>query len=145
MRISEAISPSTPLAVPFAGGAVLNIEYRPTRVTLAQMEDMLTEAEEAEKAQAAEKEAADAASASGDEKKEKASELVIARRRVAMVRERLIKQVLEMLVAWDLTDDDGENVIPLTEEGVRIVPLNVFAEIVKAVRRHQSAGESGKD
>jgi hypothetical protein len=145
MRISEAISPSTPLAVPFADGVVLNIEYRPTRVTLAQMEDMLSEAEEAEKAQAAEKAAREAAEAEGAEPKASKSELEIARKRVEMVRERLVKQVLEMVVSWDLTEDDGETVISLDEAGVRFVPLNAFAEIVKAVRRHQSAGDSGKD
>lgn len=135
MRLSEAISPSTPLAVPFAKGAVLNIEYRPPSVTLAQMESMLTEAEEAQAAQDAEKDAA---------KKDK-TELEKARERVRAIRERLAGQILDMVESWDLTENDGETPVPITTEGLENVPLNVFAEIVKAVRKHQSAGDSGKD
>jgi hypothetical protein len=40
MRLSEALSPATWLTVPFAGGAVLNVKYRPSSATVAEMQKM---------------------------------------------------------------------------------------------------------
>jgi hypothetical protein len=131
MRISEAISESTPLAVSFAGGAVLNIEYRPAATTLAQMEDMINLVEEAE---------ADTT----DESSKTPDAAAIMKARIEGIKTRLIDTVKEMVVSWDLTEEDGETVISLTDDGLRNVPMNVFVEITKSVQRHQSAGAAGK-
>lgn len=132
MRISEAISESTPLAVPFAGGAVLNIEYRPASTTLAQMEDMITLAQEAETDEV-------------DESPKTPDATAQIKRRLDGIKSRLIDTVKEMVVSWDLTEDDGVTIIPLTDEALRNVPMNIFVEITREVRRHQSAGDAGKD
>jgi leucyl aminopeptidase (aminopeptidase T) len=135
MRISDAISPSTRLAIPFAGDAVLNIEYRNSSVTLAQMEKMLADAEEAMEATKEEEESKD----SGDR-----AQIARMRERVASARKNLIGQIVGTVVSWDLTQDDNETVIPLTEEALVHVPTNVFTAIIKAVRRDQQADGEGK-
>lgn len=135
MRISDAISPSTPLAIPFAGDAVLNIEYRNSSVTLAQMEKMLADAEEAVEStneQEANK---------GTSDKDQIAQM---RQRVEKAKKNLIGQITDMVTLWDLTEDDGETVIPLTEDRLKDVPTNVFTAIIKAVRRDQQADGEGK-
>jgi hypothetical protein len=125
MKISEAVSPAAPVAVQFARG-VLNVEYRPSSMTFAEMEEMLAAAEEAKKA----------VEDSGDE-------AAALRPRLDSLHRRFIENAVETIVTWDLTDEE-ENVIPLTEEALRNVPMNIFTEIQKAIRAHQSAGDSGK-
>lgn len=133
MRISDAISPSAPIAVQFATG-VLNIEYRPSSVTLAQMENMVDAAEKAANDQIEEK----SAESSGD-----VAQLAKLRLRLAATKQSLTDNILSIVVSWDLTDDE-ENVIPLTMEGLSVVPTNVFREIIRAVRNEQEAGDEGK-
>lgn len=133
MRISEAISPSTPLAVQFAN-SVLNIEYRPASVTLAQMEEMVAQAEKAADEQREESKAAD---------KSDEAQLQRLRQRLAQTKQALADNILSIVVTWDLTDDDNV-VIPLTMGGLSLVPTNVFREIIKAVRKDQEAGDEGK-
>jgi hypothetical protein len=40
MRLSEALSPSVWIEVPFAEGAVLRVKYRPSKATLADMQEL---------------------------------------------------------------------------------------------------------
>jgi hypothetical protein len=134
MRISEAISESTPIAVPFAAGAVLNIEYRPSSVTLAQMEDMVFQAEKAAEEQAQEASAQDNSDT---------AQLRRLRERLAATKQTLADNILTIVTKWDLEEEDGTTV-PLTIEGLANVPNNVFREIIRAVRQHQSAGDEGK-
>jgi hypothetical protein len=48
-----------------------------------------------------------------------------------------------LLVEWDLENDEGP--IPLTEEGLRNVPLSVMAQIFKQIRiMAQPTSEEGK-
>jgi uncharacterized protein YqgV (UPF0045/DUF77 family) len=46
MRLSEALSPSTWLEVPFAGGGVLKVKYRPSHATIAELQSMMNGTEE---------------------------------------------------------------------------------------------------
>jgi hypothetical protein len=41
MRLSEALSPATWINIPFAGGHSLNVKYRPSSATIAEMQSML--------------------------------------------------------------------------------------------------------
>lgn len=131
MRISEAISESTPLAVPFAMGAVLNIEYRPASTTLAAMEDMAETAREAEESEA-------------EGKGSTPDEVAQMKARIANIKNRLIGTIKDTVVSWDLTEDDGETIVPIDDVSLSRVPMNIFIEITKEIRRHQSAGDSGK-
>lgn len=136
MRISDAISPSTPLAIAFAGDAVLNIEYRNSSITLAEMEKMLVDAEEAIDSANAQEEA----KASGDR-----AALTRLKGRVEQAKKNLVGQILEVVTTWDLTQDDNETVIPLTDEALKNVPTNVFTAIIRAIRRDQQADGEGKE
>lgn len=53
----------------------------------------------------------------------------------------MVDQMLKLLVSWDLTQDDGSTPIPITAEGLRGVPLNVYTEVMRAVARDQTSGE----
>lgn len=107
MRLGQALSPTVWLPVTFAGGAVLNIEYKPSSASIEEMERLR---------------------AQGDDDSAQVN--------------RVIQFIQEIVVDWDLTEDDGETKVPLTVEALRKVPTNIFTEIVKAVRKHQSAGEA---
>lgn len=134
MLITEAISPSTPLAIPFANGAVLNIEYRPSSVTLAQMEQMVAQAEEVANSQKEEKAAVD---------KSDSARLSRLRERLETAKKQLADNILDVVTAWDLMDTEKQT-IPLTMEGLTIVPSNVFTEIIKAIRAHQAGDDDAK-
>lgn len=54
---------------------------------------------------------------------------------------RIIKSVQDVVLEWDLTDDDGQPV-PLTTEALRHVPTSIFMQIIRAVNEDQSVGES---
>lgn len=139
MLISEAVSPSVPVAVPFEGGAVLNIEYRPSSVTLAQMEEMVAQAEEAANAQR--EEAAQKTSKMTDQER-----LARLRQRLNDAKKQLADNILSIVVSWDLEHivDNERAVVPLTMEGLVNVPTNVFTEIIKAVRQHQAGDDDAK-
>ena len=139
MLISEAMSPSVPVAVPFEGGAVLNIEYRPSSVTLAQMEEMVAQAEEAANAQREE-------AAHKTAKLTDAERLTRLRKRLEDAKKQLADNILSIVVSWDLEHlvDNERAVVPLTMEGLVNVPTNVFTEIIKAVRQHQAGDDDAK-
>ena len=106
-------------------------------MTLAQMEDMLEQAKRAQ----------EEPTASGDQNSDTTSEpaqMAVIEARLKTAKEQLIGSVLQMVTKWDLTEDDGETPILLEEEALMQVPTNVFTAIIKAVNRHQSAGDSGK-
>lgn len=136
MLISEAVSPSVPLAVPFAGDVVLNIEYRPSSVSLAQMEEMVAQAEEAANAQREE-------TASRKGQITDAERLKRLRERLENAKKQLADNILGVVTSWDLLDND-RNPVPLTLEGLTIVPTNVFTEIIKAIRAHQAGDDDAK-
>lgn len=54
---------------------------------------------------------------------------------------RVVKSIQDLVLEWDLTDDDGTP-IPLDSESLRNVPTNIFMHIIKAVNEDQDAGES---
>lgn len=112
MRISDAVSPVRPLAVPFDKGEVLNIEYRPMSYTPEQLDQMQADAQ-------------------STVKKDQG-------RAVA----GMVESMLKMLVSWDLTEDDGATPVPIERDALQKVPLNIFTEITMAVARDQQAGEA---
>lgn len=105
MRLSEALSPATWISVPFSGGHSLNVKYRPSSATIAEMQSMVGESPEDQMT-------------------------------------RVIHQIQELVEDWDLTQDDNETKVPLDEESLRHVPVNIFREIIKAVAKHQNSGEA---
>ena len=124
------------MAVPFANGAVLNIEYRPASVTLAQMEEMVHQAEEAANAQR-EETAARKGQITDQER------LKRLRDRIGNAKKQIADNILDVVTLWDLSDESGET-IPLTMDGLAAVPTNVFTEIVKAIRNHQAGDDDAK-
>lgn len=105
MRLSEALSPSVWVPVHFAKGAVLNVKYRPARVTLAEIEAMRN----------------------GSEKDQTSS---------------ILRQIMDIVEDWDLTQDDGETKVGIDEESLKHIPTNIFREIITSVVRHQNQGEA---
>lgn len=128
MRIDEALAESTPLEVKFSNGNVLYVEYRPPSFTLEEME------------------------AAAEDKENP---------------HRLVKQIRDLIVTWDLTERlivDGEPVIGEDGRPVEVpislaplpkdadpkqdplftkVPFNIYAQIIKAIKEHQSpSGEA---
>lgn len=56
---------------------------------------------------------------------------------------RLIESILNIVIEWDLTDDDGETPVPLTLDGIYgVVPSSILTGIIKAVNEDQTP--SGK-
>ena len=109
MKISEALSKARDIQV-FFEAAVLNVTYRPVAYTYAEMES-LTEND---------------ASLGKLSKEERTSRL-----------NRIIELIQRVVVAWDLEDENGVTIDPQNEESLRVVPLNVFTEIMKAVQQDQ--------
>jgi len=139
MLISEAVSPSVPVAVPFEGGAVLNIEYRPASVTLAQMELMVSQAEEAADAQREESAQRNGQMTDGERLKRM-------RERLGNAKQQLADNILGVVTKWDLEQlvENERVVVPLTMDGLVTVPTNVFTEIIKAIRAHQAGDDDAK-
>jgi hypothetical protein len=57
---------------------------------------------------------------------------------------RLIRMIQDMIVGWDLEDNEGEPINIQDAEAVRTkVPAHILTGIIKAVRRHQEpSGEA---
>lgn len=129
MRISEALGGIKDLAVEFAGGGVLNIRYRPSSYTVADLSNIDDEARKDPY--------------------------------------RIITMIRDMVVDWDLEDNDGEPValqLPpgtgnvVTENGEQVktkqdkkellrldpiaqkVPITLLVAIIRGVNDDQSAG-----
>lgn len=105
MRLSEALSASKWIVVPFAGGATLRVKYRPSNTTIADLQSMLVGTEE---------------------------EQVVS----------VINQIKSVVEDWDLTEDDGETKVSLDFERLRHIPINIFREVLGAIKNDQSAGEA---
>jgi hypothetical protein len=120
MRISEALSEAVDVGVPFANGVILNVTYRPMSYTIAELDKLAAEAvrEEGESDEAFK------------ERRKKSTE-------------RVIDMLQNILVAWDLTDNDEVVIDFMNREEMRTkVPLNVYTGILNAVRKAQSSGEA---
>lgn len=116
MRISEALSKARDIQVEFES-ATLNVTYRPISYTYAEMEAM------------------SAASAPLDENASKEEQSARLRRVIDITK--------KVVVAWDLEDEEGITIDPQNEDALRQVPMNVFGEIMKTIRRDQAvSGEA---
>lgn len=120
MRISDVAREERPLAIDFGGGATLNIVYRNSRMSFNDMARLVTRAALAAKA----KDAGDVQDIAA---------------RVEASADSVITPLVEALVSWDLTEDDGETLIPITEAGLRSVPSSILVEITKAMQEDQRA------
>lgn len=56
--------------------------------------------------------------------------------------ERIVERFLEMVVDWDLTEDDGETKVALEHDRLMNLPANIFRTVLVAVMNHQNAGEA---
>jgi hypothetical protein len=122
MRISDALSEAVDIVVPFANGAKLNVTYRPVSYTIEQLDKLAEETVRRE-------------GETDEEFKE--------RRRKAT--ERIIDMVQNVLVAWDLTDNNEVVIDFNSREEMRTqVPLNVMTGILAEIRKTQSSGEAGR-
>lgn len=113
MRLSAAVANARPIQVPFADGEILNVVYRPSNATPADLDALAEQAENAEAEQA----------------KGKINREVIRRN---------VESMADLLVSWDLTEDDEVTPIPITVEGLSKVPMHVFNSIMKAVQKDQT-------
>lgn len=120
MRISDVAREERPLAIDFGGGAMLNIVYRNSKMSFNDMARLVTRAALAAKA----KDAGDVQDIAA---------------RVEASADSVITPLVEALVSWDLTEDDGETLIPITEAGLRSVPSSILVEITKAMQEDQRA------
>ena len=120
MRISDVAREERPLAIDFGGGATLNIVYRNSKMSFNDMARLVTRAALAAKA----KDAGDVQDIAA---------------RVEASADSVITPLVEALVSWDLTEDDGETLIPITEAGLRSVPSSILVEITKAMQEDQRA------
>lgn len=111
MRLSAAVSKANTIEVEFDNEETLKVEYRPASYTPAQLSKMRAESE---------------AAAENDED---------------AALSRMVDTMLQLLVSWDLTEDDGTE-IPLTREALQHVPLNLFNEVISAVGEDQQAGKA---
>jgi hypothetical protein len=135
MRISEALSPAVPLEVVFPGGGVLNIVYRPAGTSIAatkrRMETIL-------------------ASAKGrpDKRKPSADDIIgrveEMQDQIAVAETSLDETFLPLIVSWDLTEEDGETVVPLTLERVSELDSALISHVMQAIKNHQAEAGAGK-
>lgn len=125
MKLSDIERETKPLAIPFGGTAVLNIEYQVAGMTFARISEMMEAAVEASRSAKAVDD--------GD-----ADEGESMRRRIATVREAMIGQLLQSLRAWDLEDEDG-NPVPITEESLADIDVEIVKKIQKAIAEDQKA------
>lgn len=120
MRVSEALSEAVDIIVPFANDVKLNVTYRPMSYTIAELDKLAAEAVKRE-----------------EETEEEFKE----RRKKA--NERIIDMLQNVLVAWDLTDNNDVVLDFSSREVMReSVPLNVMTGILHAIRKNQSSGEA---
>lgn len=109
MRISDAKSTSRDLAVHFESGD-LNITYRPISYTINEAERLTSDA-------------ADLTSASPEQRAAKMGQLA--------------KTISNLVVAWDLEDDNGITIDPQNIDALRDVPMNIFNEVITAINKDQ--------
>jgi len=113
MRISDALSPARELTVPFQS-AELHVTYRPISYTMEQLDEIQAKTEE-----------------TGGSAEERRARL-----------DRVLDIMTRLVVSWDLTDDEDVVINPENRDAMRKIPMNVFTEILAAVRKDQSAGEA---
>lgn len=114
MRISDAKSESRDVAVRFETGD-LNVTYRPISYTINEAERLTSES-------------SDLAKATPEQRAAKMSQLATT--------------ISNLVVAWDLEDDEGVTIDPQNAEALRDVPMNIFNEVIRAINEDQKP--SGK-
>jgi hypothetical protein len=129
MRLSDVVRESKPLAIDFGGGAVLNVEYRVAGMSLNRISAMIDATMDATKAS---KEKLDDNASDVDKIEE-------AKKRLDTVQSTLIGQLLETLVSWDLTENDGETVIPLTAEAFLDIDVEILKKVQTSIAEDQKA------
>jgi prefoldin subunit 5 len=129
MRLSDVVRESKPLAIDFGGGAVLNVEYRVAGMSLNRISAMIDAAVDATKAS---KEKLDDNASDVDKIEE-------TKKRLDTVQSTLIGQLLETLVSWDLTENDGETVIPLTAEAFLDIDVEILKKVQTSIAEDQKA------
>jgi len=122
MRLSAAVANARPIQVGFAEGAVLSVTYRPSKATPADLDRI-----------AAEQEAAEEANKKAGRGKNRISR--------AEVRQ-MVTSMAELLVSWDLTDDNDNPIDPTDPDALMDVPSHVFVSIMKAVGKDQTDPEA---
>lgn len=109
MRLSDAKSHAREIIVSFEGGD-LHVSYRPMSYTVEELDRL------------------------GDDA---AVKDMSAEERKARIG-RIIEMITQVVASWDLTEDDGETPIdPADTVRLRSVPINVFTEILAAIRKDQ--------
>lgn len=115
MRISDAKSKSRDVAVRFETGD-LNVTYRPISYTINEAERLTSES-------------SDLAKATPEQRAAKMSQLATT--------------ISNLVVAWDLEDDEGVTIDPQNAEALRDVPMNIFNEVIRAINEDQKpSGEA---
>ncbi len=113
MRVSDALSPVRELDVQFAED-VLHVSYRPISYSLEELERIQEESV-----------------TPGNTPAERRDRI-----------RRLAALISKLVISWDLTDENDVVVDPTDVEALRLLPLNIFTEILAAVRRDQQVGEA---
>lgn len=108
MRISDALAKARPIVVEFEGES-LNVTYRPSSYTVAELESLVEE------------------DGTGQKRANP---------------QRIVEMMQQMLVKWDLTEDDGVPVDFTNTERMRHIPTPIFMGILTAIKADQSAGEA---
>jgi prefoldin subunit 5 len=129
MRLSDVVRESKPLAIDFGGGAVLNVEYRVAGMSLNKISAMIDSAVEATKA----------SNENLDENASEVDKIEATKKRLSTVQSTLIGQLLETLVSWDLTENDGETVIPLTADAFLDIDVEILKKVQTSIAEDQKA------
>ena len=136
MLIREAFAETIPLKIRFGSNAELNIRYRRSSTTFAEMTAMIESAEGiASSASAVE-------AAASDEDQDAVTEQVSQiRERLGTMRERVIGEVVRTVAEWDLEDEvDGEVVpVPITLESLENVSVEILSRIISEIKESQKA------
>lgn len=111
-RLSAVIRDRAEIEIPLEEGEVLTIAYRPSRVSTDLTETMTELRRAYAKHQAGTLE---------PEETERLAEQMRAR--------QVYGPLCELLISWDLTDEDDVT-YPITEDGIRRVPLSVLGFIL---------------
>jgi hypothetical protein len=107
MRISGALAKARPLTVEFEGDT-LNITYRPSSYSVAELEKLVDDDAAGKKPQPV----------------------------------RIIEMMQQMIVTWDLLEENGEPIDVQNTERMKELPTSIFTTIMQTVKVDQSAGEA---
>jgi hypothetical protein len=125
MRISEALSGESPLAVHFPGGAVLNIVYRPAAYTVAELEEIQAEKNNVGRILDAIRRIVKSWDLTDD-----------AGNAVPLEKPRMATLVVTDMESGEVTRSDPP------DDPLRHIPTPIYKEILRAVNDDQDPGEA---